>query len=252
MKKVLSLIIVLCLSLGAAAFAEETPQPIDFSGYSLEELLEIKEALMAEIASRPGGGRTELAAGQYIIGVDLEPGVYSAWFLQNGDPDIARSDYYVYENESMYRYDVDRLWLGDMPRVEGSLKGDGEVRLTLYPGELFRLSYNGAAIERTSDAPARDESYEVPEGTTIPKGQYTVGDEIPAGIYNVYYSGTTTSRVRVYQDAEEADNTFSDPLQESILNAANTSGRVNLSEGNIIRVEYTDIIMTKGAAFVFD
>ena len=70
--------------------------------------------------------------------------------------------------------------------------------------------------------------------------------------YNVYYSGTTTSRVRVYQDAEEADNTFSDPLQESILNAANTSGRVNLSEGNIIRVEYTDIIMTKGAAFVFD
>ena len=68
-----------------------------------------------------------LGSGQYKIGEDLPAGVYTFKFVQNGDSDVSRTDYYVYENESMYKYDVDRLWLGDMPRVEGSFKGDGET-----------------------------------------------------------------------------------------------------------------------------
>lgn len=79
--------------------------------------------------------KSPIAYGQYKIGEDLPAGVYTFKFVANGDKDVSRTDYYVYENESMYKYDIDRLWPGDMPRVEGSLKGDGETRISLYPGE---------------------------------------------------------------------------------------------------------------------
>ena len=97
----------------------------DFSGCSLEELIGFRAELNEEIAKRPGGGKITLGTGQYTIGEDLPAGVYNFRFIQNGDKDVSRTDYYVYENESMYKYDIDRLWLGDMPRLEGSLRGDG-------------------------------------------------------------------------------------------------------------------------------
>ena len=97
----------------------------------------------------------------------------------------------------------------------------------------------------------RNSGYTVPTGTTIPKGNYTIGEEIPAGTYKIYFGGATTSRVRVFQDANEASNTFNKG-KETILDWNNTEGTVTLSEGNVLRVEYTPIIMTKGGCFTFD
>ena len=125
MKKLMVLALALLL-LTANATVSLAEMGIDFSGYSLDELLEIRAALTDEIASRPGGEKTVLGSGQYKIGEDLPAGIYTFRFVQNGDSDVSRTDYYVYENESMYKYDVDRLWLGDMPRIEGSFKGEGE------------------------------------------------------------------------------------------------------------------------------
>ena len=112
---------------------------IDFSGYSLEELLEISSDLADEIASRPGGEKIVLGAGQYKIGESLPAGVYSFKFVQNGDSDVSRTDYYVYESESMYKYDIDRLWLGDMPSVEGDFMGDGGLEMCLNAATVIRL-----------------------------------------------------------------------------------------------------------------
>lgn len=110
-----------------------------------------------------------------------------------------------------------------MPRVEGSLKGDGETRISLYPGEYLSIRYNGAEIERVGNVSDRGSNYTVPSGTTIPKGNYTIGDEIPAGTYKIFFSGTTTSRVRVFQDAQEASNTFNKG-KETVLDFTNTEG----------------------------
>ena len=184
-------------------------------------------------------------------GESLPAGVYSFKFVQNGDSDVSRTDYYVYESESMYKYDIDRLWLGDMPRVEGDFMGDGETRISLYPGEYLSLRYNGAEVARVGNVSERGNGYTAPAGTTIPKGNYTIGEEIPAGTYKIYFSGTTTSRVRVFQDSQEASNTFNKG-KETILDWDNTEGIVTLSEGNILRIEYTPIIMTKGGGFSFD
>lgn len=97
----------------------------------------------------------------------------------------------------------------------------------------------------------RSNGYTAPTGTTIPKGNYTIGEEIPAGTYKFFFSGTTTARVRVFQDAKEASNTFNKG-KETVLDWNNTEGTVTLSEGNILRVEYTPIIMSKGSGFTFD
>ena len=129
-------------------------------------------------------------------------------------------------------------------------KGDGETRISLYPGEYLSLRYNGAEIARVGNVSERG-NYDVPSGTTIPKGNYTIGEEIPAGTYKIYFGGSTTSRVRVFQDADEASNTFNKG-KETILDWNNTEGTVKLSDGNILRVEYTPIIMTKGGGFTFD
>lgn len=171
MKKILAVLIALMLT-ALCCFAAVAEGTIDFSGYTLEELLTIRDDLTDEIASRPGGEKMVLGTGQYKIGEDLAAGVYTFKFVQNGDKDVTRSDYYVYENESMYKYDIDRLWLGDMPRVEGSLKGDGETRISLYPGEYLSLRYNGAEVARVGNVSERGNGYVPPEGTTIPKGNY--------------------------------------------------------------------------------
>ena len=53
------------------------------------------------------------------------------------------------------------------------------------------------------------------------------------------------------KNAQEADNTFNKG-KETVLNESNPEGTVVLSEGNVLRIEYSSIIMTKGNAFSFD
>ena len=250
MKRTVVIILALMLAVASVGFCMAEGS-IDFSNYTLDELIQLKAELTEEIGKRPGGEKLVLGSGQYKIGGDLPAGIYTFKFVANGDPDMTRTEYYVYENESMYKYDISRLWLGDMPRVEGSLTGQGETRISLYPGEYLSLRYNGAEVERVGNVTERDNGYTVPEGTTIPKGNYIIGEEIPAGTYTIYFSGTTTSRVRVFQDSREADNSFNKG-KETILDSSNTEGTVMLNEGNVLRVEYTPIIMKKGGGFVFD
>mgnify|MGYP000813071825 CR=1 FL=1 len=86
MKKILAVLIALMLT-ALCCFAAVAEGTIDFSGYTLEELLTIRDDLTDEIASRPGGEKMVLGTGQYKIGEDLAAGVYTFKFVQNGDKD---------------------------------------------------------------------------------------------------------------------------------------------------------------------
>ena len=87
MKKVLAVIMTLMLAIGNFSFCLAEGS-IDFSGYSLEELIQIKADLAEEIAKRPGGEKMILGYGQYKIGEDLPAGVYTFKFVANGDKDV--------------------------------------------------------------------------------------------------------------------------------------------------------------------
>lgn len=225
-------------------------EDINFSWYSLEELLEIKVNLEEEIASRPNGGKTVLGCGEYLIGEDLPAGIYTLKYAKEKGSIYASTKYYVYENQSMYKYDVDRKELGDMPRVEGYIKDGTETRIKLYPGEFLILKDDGAEFVRVGNVSERNADYEIPTGTTIPKGDYTIGKEIPSGTYNVFYSGKTTSRVQAFEEdyyyGRYRINGKNYQFNKEIkLDALNPEGLVLLNSGDILRVEYTEIIMSK-------
>ena len=69
--------------------------------------------------------------------------------------------------------------------------------------------------------------------------------------YKIYFNGKSTARVRVFEDVEEADNMFNHG-RETVLNASNPEGTILVTAGNVLRVEYTPIVMTKSAGFSFD
>jgi hypothetical protein len=253
MKKIVS--ITLCLSLSLLVLftlAASADISTDFSNYTYNELISLKEALDTEIMSRPENGKTKLSEGNYVVGSDISAGRYTLYFLAD-ETDDTSTDYFVYENKSMYDYDVDRLWLGDLPKNEGTIKDGKFASIELINGDYFVLYNSGAEVERTGNAAEiADSDFVAPEGTTIPTGKYIVGDEIPEGKYNVYCNGKSTSRFRVYPDVDEASNMFGDPTVEVVLNVNNASTALNLKEGQVVTVEYSNIIMTKSEGFVFD
>ena len=97
-----------------------------------------------------------------------------------------------------------------------------------------------------------ESDYTAPEGTSIPTGIYTVGEEIPEGKYTIYFNGEAPSRVRTYANPEDATNDFKDPEFESVLAYYNTSAEINLKAGYAFRLEYNNIIMKKSNGFVFE
>ena len=152
----------------------------------------------------------------------------------------------------MYDYDVGRLWLGDLPREEGTLKTGSSVKVELFDGGYFVIYRSAASITRVGNAVPVESDYTPPEGTSIPTGIYSVGEEIPEGKYTVYYNGVAPSRVRTYANPEDATNDFNDPEFEAVLADYNTSVEINLKAGYAFRLEYNNVIMKKSEGFVFD
>ena len=84
MKKLLSTLLILALTLAllsATAFAAGTP---DFSKYSDAELKQLYEAVRGEMISRnlPLAQEVTLRDGKYIVGEDLLPGTYTLKCIQ--------------------------------------------------------------------------------------------------------------------------------------------------------------------------
>lgn len=79
MKKVciLFMVFMMAISINLTAIAEDEPAP-DFSTVGLEELMKVYEAAQQELLSRLNTGDTDssIARGQYIVGKDINPGMY--------------------------------------------------------------------------------------------------------------------------------------------------------------------------------
>lgn len=256
MKKLIALIVsLLMLASVCTGFAEESSEEpaagFDFTGYSYDELIGIKEQLDAELQTRPEAGERILQVGQYVVGKDIAQGVYDLGFVA-AEEDDTYTNWYIYDTKQMYDYDVGRLWLGDLPREEGTLKAGSSVKVELFDGDYFVIYRSAASITRVGNAVPVESSYTAPEGTTIPTGIYIIGEEIPEGKYTVYFNGEAPSRVRTYADPADATNDFKDGEFEAVLADYNTSVEINLKAGYAFRLEYNSVIMKKSEGFVFD
>lgn len=243
------------LALVSASAAEElhvdAADGFDFTGYSYDELIGIKERLDAELQTRPEAGERILQAGQYVVGKDIAQGAYDLGFVPAEEDDTYTS-WYIYDTKQMYDYDVGRLWLGDLPREEGTLKAGSSVKVELFDGDYFVIYRSAASITRVGNAVPAEIGYTPPEGTTIPTGIYIIGEEIPEGKYTVYFNGKAPARVRTYADPADATNDFKDRDFEAVLADYNTSVEINLKAGYAFRLGYNSVIMKKQDGFVFD
>ena len=238
MKRFIALILLLMLVV-PVAMAEAD---FDFTGYSYDQLIGIKEQLDAEIAPRPEAGARVLQPGQYVVGKDIAQGIYDVGFVPV-EADDTYTNWYIYDTKQMYDYDVSRLYLGDLPRDEGSVQEGSSVKVELFDGDYFVIYRSAASIERTGNAVPVEYDYTAPEGTSIHTGIYIVGEEIPAGKYTIYFNGEAPSRVRTYANPEDATNDFKDTDFEAVLANYNTSAEANLKESYAFRLEYNNIIM---------
>lgn len=240
-------LLIALMALMTPALAEE-----DLSGYRFDELLALQSSLEEELLSRPEYVGKALSEGDYVAGKDFPAGTYELT-LNRVDAESDSVHYYVYETHGMYKYDVDRYWLGDMPLKEGRLDENGSVVVDLYDGYCLVAYYNGINIALRGGLEGNpNDGYEQPDGTVVPVGFYTVGEEIPAGTFSVMYAGKASARYRVYGSMEDAKNDFADENVAIIVSNINPSGTVYLKEGQVVRVEYNDVIMKKSDGLVFD
>lgn len=71
MRKLLA-ILMICTLLTTPAFAET----VDLSSMSLDELIQLRDAVQNEIFARIGSDPMTIASGKYIVGTDIKAGYY--------------------------------------------------------------------------------------------------------------------------------------------------------------------------------
>lgn len=133
MKKLVAVVLALMLFVVVNACAEPA---VDFSEYTLDELILLHEALLNELDQKGYAKSAILDVGQYKIGVDLPAGSYTIELSETADPD--RFGYFNYAI-----YDENGVDLEDdlfcKPAIKITL-GDGQtleierspVRITAY------------------------------------------------------------------------------------------------------------------------
>lgn len=80
---------------------------------------------------------------------------------------------------------------------------------------------------------------------TVPVGTYIVGKDIPAGEYTVTYNGRVQSVIYIYPNESSVGGMFSEwhILNSSLMNS-NTIGRLSLTDGQAVKIEYGEVVFT--------
>lgn len=233
MRKLVVTLIAACVALAlfTVAFAEE----MDLAGMSLEDLEALKNAVDMELYSRPEAGPFMLNIGKYTVGKDIPAGKFNVVIADASKEPSAILD--AWTDSHIHEY----LSLGDSPY--GLMLEDGDTVTVERAPVLFKMSDF-----------SEDELYQytVPEGTYVPRGEYTVGEkgQIPVGTYCVYTATVKDAKVVVYLDkasyvVRDTQNAYSFEVTPI------APFTISLEEGTII-VPVVDIIMKKQAQFTFD
>lgn len=133
MKKFFSLFLAFFLMLSSASAST-----LDFSSFSDDELILIRDTVLAEIQKRGLIKSAHIPVGKYTIGVDIPAGVYSVSVSGRG------SFITVYPNSKtddfLFYYSVDQDGIGKMELEDGQVLHVeiGSMTLTEYTGIVFK------------------------------------------------------------------------------------------------------------------
>ncbi len=240
MKKILSIALV-ALLLSVSAFAEN----LDLKSMNFEQLAELKQAVDNEYYAHPEAEPNVLAPGKYIVGEDIPSGTYYVCINSYEFNQMATAWFGVYESREAYDSDSNTLWhdyisLGDQASCV-TLKNENMVLIRSFPVTI--------SVRELTD----DERYQyaVPDGTYVPCGTYKVGEDIPAGTYQVYMGSIDGGYLAIYpDDAAYKNRKGATYIELRVIWSDHTKSAV-LEDGNVVVVS-RDIVLRKQAKLVFD
>lgn len=240
MKRILSILLVVLL-FSAPAFAES----LDLSSMSYEQLAELKQAVDNEYYMRPEAEPKILAPGEYVVGRDIQAGIYYVCVNSYEFNKDASARFKAYKSQEDYAAGGDLLW------CEWPALNKPSISVTLNDGNLLRVDYFPITLSVKELTEEQRYKYTAPEGTYVPCGIYKVGQDIPAGSYQVYMGSLDGGDVYVYAD----DSAYSEKNYESHVELkviwTEHVKPLSVSDGNVVVVK-SDVVMKKQAALVFD
>ncbi len=240
MKKLLSLMMVLFILI-TPAIAEG----LDLEGMDYDSLMQLKRAVDAELYSRPEAEPITLAPGVYEIGKDIHQGRYFARVnsYEFGKSNSSRVS--VYEsNETVGNWEglISQKWLS----IE-----DGSTSIDLTDGAFLEILDFPVTLSVSELTEEELYEYVPPEGTYVPAGTYVVGEDLPAGGYQIFMGTIVGCDVLVYDDENTFENGKYSQRAELRTIWDGHVGSISVKEGNIVKVE-NDVVMKKQPKLEFD
>lgn len=249
MKRVSAFVLAASLAFCTPVLASDT----DVTGLSFTELSELKQRVDAEYNSRPEAEPFDVAPGYYTVGQDINPGrYYVAAVVPNANGYSTYMHVYLDKNQFDSR---PPLQYGEFLSADFFKLGDDPKSISFEEGNY--LWVEGSLILSSNEFQPSDYSnYEVPEGTYVPAGVYTVGEgedkDIPTGTYTVYAGTINGGDLKIYysQDTFADDGSGHhgyDKHYEIDPYDSLSSEMIVLEEGYVLLVE-NDIVMKKGSS----
>ena len=141
MKKIIVVLISIMLLVAAVACYAESQ---DYASMPMDELIEIRNSVNAEIASRLDHRDGEIFPGRYIVGVDIIPGEYLATYVAPNDANCLIRVYQETDSGALDIIDECSISEGDKGRVKFE---EGNIV------KVFNCSCNLESIAKASWAP---------------------------------------------------------------------------------------------------
>ncbi len=243
MRKIVAMVVLLTVFSCSSVWAAD----IDVSTLDYEALSELKQKVDQEFNSRPESEPVELKEGTYTVGADIKPGNYYFAYVKPTE-NYSGARLHVYENKEKYDSKSAASY-GEYLLDEYFNLGANPKSISLEEGNFLYLQ-NGSLMYRSVSFEASDYyTYEVPDGTPVPKGIYHVPDDIPAGRYTIYAADISGGNIDVYY-SEEAKEQYDLAQLDIYTVAPEVSEIIELKDGFLVEVDH-DIIMKKAGQLAF-
>lgn len=239
MKKIAGLLLSIMV---LSAICPVMAKSIELTEMDYENLVELKQAVDMELFSRPEAEPRVLAPGKYIVGEDIKAGRYYATVNSYAFNEDCTSRLKAYETDDT----EPSLWC-EWPSLD-----EPPISIALNDGNVLSVEYFPItlSVEELSD----DQKYEyvVPEGTYVSVGVYEVGNDIPAGSYQVYMGTIYGGDVFVYANDElYKEGTYETRTELRVIWDDGHIKPLSVQEGNIIVVK-KDVVMRKQQQLTFE
>ncbi len=250
MKKILCSLLVLSMTFAmlfsATAVADSG---IDFSDYSLEELVSLRADLDNEIEKQLANLSTTLIPGTYVVGRDITAGSYLLLGLMDKGPNGYTPQALVAESEEDAEYSEYTEY--------NYMKNGDKWRISVEEGNVIEIRVGDVSIQNAQPLTCgeninpNDPSL-LPTSNLAP-GRYVVGKDINAGTYvllGLMDEGPTGYTPQALISESVDDVLDSDYIDYEYMKTGDT-WRITLQLGNVLEIRTGDVAVQEMEPLAF-